>query len=122
MVGFYFFLWAFICHVFAFATVETGSFCLAAIHFSLTGLVGLRIGSLLGRGLSFACAPGCCCHRGLAVGILFLWCMGFAARSLASIAAFAAASFVHRSIVAFRHSYHLVPGIFWPELGLNIAV
>jgi len=42
----------------AFATVETSSFCLAAIHFGLTRLVGLGIGPLLSRGLSFACVPG----------------------------------------------------------------
>jgi len=121
MVGLNFFLWAFICHVSAFATVETGSVCLAAVHLSLTWLVGLGIGSLLGRGLSFACPPRRWCSRGLAVGILFLWCMGFAASSLASIAAFVAASSVYSSIVAFCHSHHLVPGIFWSELGLNIV-
>jgi len=46
--------------------------------------------------------------------------MGFAARSLASIAALVAASPVHGRIKWFCHSYHLVTGIFWPELGLNI--
>jgi len=58
MVGLNFFLWAFICHMSAFATVETGSFCLAAVHLGLTWLVGLGIGPLLSRGLSFACVPG----------------------------------------------------------------
>ena len=48
--------------------------------------------------------------------------MGFAARSLASIAAFLATSSVHSSIIAFCNSYHLVSGVFWSELGLNIAV
>ena len=52
--------------------------------------------------------------------MVFLWCMGFAAGSLASIAAFVAASSVHSSVVAFCHSDYLVPGIFWPELVLNI--
>ena len=57
MVGLTLFPWALIWHVSAFATVETGSFCLAAVHFSFTWLVGLCIGPHLGRGLSFACAP-----------------------------------------------------------------
>ena len=58
MVGLNFFPQALICHVAAFATVETGSFCLAAIHFSLTRLVGLGVGPFLSRGLFFACVPG----------------------------------------------------------------
>jgi len=58
MVRLNFFLWAFICHVSAFATVETGSFCLAAVHFNLTWLVGLGIGPLPSRGLSFAVLLG----------------------------------------------------------------
>jgi len=48
-VGLNFFLWAFICNVTALATLETGSFCLAAVHFILTWLVGLGIGPLLSR-------------------------------------------------------------------------
>ena len=55
------------------------------------------------------------------VGILFLWCMGFAARSLAPIAAFVVTSSIHSSVIAFCHSHHLVPGIFLAELGLNIV-
>ena len=51
-------LWAFICHVTAFATVDTGSFCFAVMHFGLTGHVGLGLDTLLGRGLSLACIPG----------------------------------------------------------------
>jgi len=121
MVGLNFLLWTFICHVSTFATVETGSFCLAAIHFSLTGFVGLGIGPLLRWGLSFAFISGHQCASRLAVGILFLWCKGFAARSLASIAAFIASSSVHGGVIAFCQSYHQVPGIIWPELGLNIA-
>jgi len=121
MVGLNFLLCSLICHESAFATVETGSFYLPAVNFSRTWLVGFDIGRLLGRGLSFACSPGHRYGRGLVVGILFLWCMGFAARSLASITAFVAASSIHGSIIAFCHRYHLVAGIFWSELGLNIA-
>jgi len=33
----------------AFATVETGSFCLGSIHCSIAGLVGFEIGAFLGR-------------------------------------------------------------------------
>jgi len=58
MVGLNFFFWAFICHVSAFATVQAGSFSLAAVHFSLTWLIGFGIGPLLDGGLSFACVPG----------------------------------------------------------------
>jgi len=47
--------------------------------------------------------------------------MGFAATSLASIAAFVAASSVHGSIIAFCHKHHQAPGIFWSEMVLNIA-
>ena len=38
MVGLHIFLWPFICHVSAFATVETGSFCLAGLITALLGL------------------------------------------------------------------------------------
>jgi len=58
MVGLNLLLWAFICHVSAFATVDTGSFCFEAMHFGLTRHVGLGLGTLLGRGLSLACIPG----------------------------------------------------------------
>jgi len=58
MVCVNFFLWAFICNVSVFTTVETGSFCFAAVYIRVTWLVGLGIGPLLGWGLSFACIPG----------------------------------------------------------------
>jgi len=59
MVGLNLFLWALICPPSAFATIETGSFCLAASYLGITCLVGLGMGPLLARGLSFACIPGC---------------------------------------------------------------
>jgi len=53
MIGLYFLLWAFICHVSAFATVETGSFGLPAVHLSLAGLLILGVCLLLYWGFSF---------------------------------------------------------------------
>jgi len=84
-------------------------------------LIRLDIGPVLSEGLSFACVPGRSWGTGFEVGVLFLWCMGFAARGLTSIAAFVAPSSIHGRVIAFCYGHYLVPGSFWSELGLNIA-
>jgi len=76
MVGFDFLLWAFICHVCAFITVETGSFGLPAIHFSLAGLLVLGIGFLLCWGFSFVFGFDC---GGFSIGRGILWFVWFVA-------------------------------------------
>jgi len=90
-------------------------------NLGLVGLIEVDLGPPLDVGLSFACVPRHSCDTALAVGIRFLWCMWFAVRSLVSITPFVAANSIHASVIAFCHCHHLVPGISWSELGLNIA-
>jgi len=47
---------------------------------------------------------------------------GHAARASDAGLIFAdAANSIHAGVIAFCHCHHLVPGIFWSELGLNMA-
>jgi len=70
MVGFYSFLWAFICHVSTFATVETGYFSLSSVYLSLAGLLILSIGFLLCWGYSFVFGFD---SGGFSIGRSILW-------------------------------------------------
>ena len=115
MVGLYFLLWALIRYVSAFSRVEAGTFCLAPIHFSLAGLLGLGVGLLFHWCLTLACALR---RRGLSICVLLFWLVGFAAGALASI--LVSTSSVYSGIIAFSYSDHLVPYVFWSELWFHI--
>jgi len=76
MLDFDFLLWAFICHVSAFATVETGSFSLPAVPFSLAGFLILGLGLLLCWGFSFVFRFD---SGGFSIGSDILWFVWLAA-------------------------------------------
>ena len=97
MVFLNFFLWVFISNMFFFSTVETGSFCLVSVHFSLAGL--LVLWGCLSFGWCFAFPfPLRWCPIGNVILALFLWCLCLVAGVLASAFAFVDSSFVHSSV------------------------
>ena len=100
MVCLDFFLSTFICHMSLFSAVETGSFCLASIHFSLSRFLvllgGLSLGWCFAFSFSFCWRP-----IGNIVVELLLWRLRPVACLLVFSFASVGSSLVHSGVRSF---------------------
>ena len=101
------------------STVETGSFCLASIHFSISRLIVCLRGSSLCYCLAFSFSI-CWRSIGNVVVELSLWHLHSVACVLVSSFAAVGSSLVHGSVISFSELNYVVPSIGFSDLGFHI--